>query len=129
MAFVNEFISPEDFEKYGFKEINKQFRMPDDKTSWTINKEKEVYIRYIPWRTPSPGYFRFHMYWKGRLFFIYIAFGKNNLRSLVEMDLPKDLMPLKEEIIKDLKEAFQAYQGGGVWDQKRDFELEIQFDF
>ena len=103
--------------------------MPDDETSWTIDKNRDIYIRKISWMGPSPGYLRFHMHWKGRLFFVYIAPGNNNLRSLVGMDLPKDLESFKSEIIADLKEALQVYQGGGVWDQKRDSELEIQFDF
>ena len=129
MAFVNEFVSPEDFKKYGFKEINEQFRMIDEETDWTVDKEKNVYIRDIPWRAPSPGYNRFHMYWKGNLFFVYIAYGDNHLRSLVNMDLPKSLEKFKPEIIADLKEALQVYQGAGVWGLEGDFGFEVQFDF
>lgn len=127
MAFVNEFVSPEDFDKYGFREINRKYRMIDEETNWTVDKERDIYIRKISWGHASPGFVRFHMYWKGQLFFAYIIYGENHSRKLKGIDIPKDLESEREEIIECLREAIRKHGDGGAWSIDTSFEGNVQF--
>jgi len=127
MAFVNEFVSPEDFEKFGFKELNRKLRMMDEETNWTVDKERDIYIRRISQLGPSYGYEHFHMYWHGALFKVFIIYGDNHLRSLKGMELPKELEQHKSDIIDDLKEALKVMGDGGVFSIAHN--IQVTFDF
>lgn len=127
MAFVNEFVSPEDFEKYGFKELNKKYRMLDDETNWTVNKEQDIYIRRIPWMAPSPGFERFHVYWKGVYFFIYIEYDNDSAIILKKLELPQELSSKRSEIINTLREAFSIFGDDGVYTSSENKRAIVRF--
>jgi hypothetical protein len=129
MAFINEYVSPEDFEKYGLKEINRKCYMGNDFNDWTIDKERDIYLRWIG-QGPPPidPFWHFHLYWHGALFKVFIGHGgANHLRSLVDMELPKELEPHKEEVIGDLKEALQAFGEFGLHSINEN--INVTFDF
>ena len=48
MAFVNEFIPPEDVEKYHLSEIDKRFVVGGTSSrQWTIDRRRDVYLRNV----------------------------------------------------------------------------------
>lgn len=127
MAFINEFVSPEDMEKYGLREINKKYRMFDGSTDWTVDKERDIYIRRISQRHRSDGSVHFHMYWHGSLFFVFVLrLGKARL-GLRGMELPKELESFRTQILADLKEALAVHGDAGMYSVAKD--VKITFDF
>jgi hypothetical protein len=71
MAFVNEYIPKEDFEKYGIHEIDRQApARSNNRRDWTIDRERDIYLRQV-----STGSFDdeethiswWTFYWKGTL--------------------------------------------------------------
>jgi hypothetical protein len=131
MAFVNEFVSPEDFERYGFKEINRKLRMMDEETCWTVDKKRDIYLRWIS-QVPPPvdPFWHFHMYWHGKLFKVFIKYSGpnlNHLRSLVGIELPEELEPHREEIIEDLKAALKIFGEFGSFSINKN--INVTFDF
>ena len=47
MGFVNEYISPEDVEKYGIKALDEYYMKAHYKPSWTRDCERDIYLRYM----------------------------------------------------------------------------------
>ena len=68
MTFVNEYISPEDVEKYHIKEIDERFFKAHHKPSWTIDRERNIWLRYMTkGHEEFTNHWKFAFYWKGRL--------------------------------------------------------------
>jgi hypothetical protein len=73
MAFVNEYISPEDREHYRFDDFEKRLFMINPQDSWAIDREQDIFLRVIrpAARGSEPGdpnaRFEkdFHFHWKG----------------------------------------------------------------
>lgn len=73
MAFVNEYISPEDRERYQLAEFEKQFFTINPQDDWAIDREQNIFLRVIrpATRGSEPGdpdaRFEkdFHFHWKG----------------------------------------------------------------
>lgn len=67
VTFVNEYITPEDAEKYHLAEIDAQFRGGSESRDWTIDRERDIYLRNLSWEREEEaryeGYWTF--YWKG----------------------------------------------------------------
>jgi hypothetical protein len=127
MAFINEFVSPADVEKYGLKEINRQYRMLDEGTDWTVDVERDIYIRRISQRGPSDGSVYFHMYWRGTVFRVFILRLGNARLGLRGMELPQELESFRTQILADLKEALAVHGDAGMYSVAKD--LKITFDF
>jgi hypothetical protein len=77
MAFVNEYISKEDFEKYNFAELNKRPRKGGTADDWTIDREADIWIRHFYTESdhtePDGGYtgvVAWDFYWKGFLMMV-----------------------------------------------------------
>jgi hypothetical protein len=48
MAFVNEYISPQDCAAYGIKEIDKAYVVGGTSSGqWTIDRERDIYLRQV----------------------------------------------------------------------------------
>jgi hypothetical protein len=122
MAFVNEYISPEDVEKYGIEEIDRRFFRVTFRPDWTIDKERDVYLRFV-----VSGLEEFAkkkdcvFYWKGALLMarlsqqIETAPSGERIRryKLLQLELPEAVAAERTEIISTLKEGLVAYQSGG----------------
>lgn len=141
MAFVNEYIPKEDYEKYDIKAID--FKTPGmmiGRRDWTIDRARNIYLRQT-----SDGYREdpisanwtwWTFYWKGELlWFKKIALGVTKEAGLMrahpritDFTIPAHLETHKEEIKKDLREAFNAYGGGGVFSKGTDFVYDLVFD-
>ena len=78
MAFVNEYISPEDRERYQLQAFEKQFFTINPGDDWAIDRERDIFLRVIrpEARKSEPGDpnaryekdFQFH--WKGYDYFV-----------------------------------------------------------
>lgn len=78
MAFVNEYIPKEDWEKYNFDELNKRPRKAGGASrDWTIDREADIWIRHFYTESdhtePDGGFTgvkAWDFYWKGTLMLI-----------------------------------------------------------
>jgi hypothetical protein len=78
MAFVNEYISPEDRERYRLADFEKRFFTINPQDDWAIDRERNIFLRVIrpEARKSEPGDpngrfendFQFH--WKGYDYFV-----------------------------------------------------------
>lgn len=123
MAFVNEYISAENIKKYGLEEIDRNFLKVTFQPGWTIDKERDVYLRFV---ASGREEFATHkdclLYWKGVLLTARLSqqiettpSGKRIRRyKLLQLELPQAVAAERTEIISTLKEGLVAYQGDGV---------------
>ncbi len=65
MPFVNEHIPEADIEKYEIKKWDKKFQIGHYKPSWTVDRERDIYLRFIEsGREELSGQWIFCLYWK-----------------------------------------------------------------
>jgi hypothetical protein len=124
MAFVNEYVPEEDVKKYGLERINLQYRKTDIRYRWTIDRKRDVYLRWLGGgREEFCDQQDFTLYWKGTLIFVRLRVidaggergGEGWTRwALQFLNCPEELQAKRSEIIADLKEALTAYKGSGV---------------
>jgi hypothetical protein len=141
MGFTNEFISEEDNKKYGISEINKKTNKANIGCDWTIDRERNIYLRWMTYDREMSGRNDFTFYWKGTLFNIALKrdgdgvrggkgwttwsiwkfFGKNYLQ------LPVELESHREEIIADLKAALIIFKDFGMRSSIADHTANFEF--
>ncbi len=129
MAFVNEYISPEDVEKYGIKALDDFYFKGHSRPSWTRDRERDIYLRYM-----TSGHEEFAdewtcvLYWRGRQIEAVLKVsggGKPGgdqwshyqllrLRTPIRRSLPNELGQDEVEAKAILKEALIAYRDFGV---------------
>ncbi len=123
MAFVNEYISEADVEKYGIKEINLKLRKPNPNPDWTVDHERDMYLRYLHnEREEHSNRHTYYFYWKGTALMVTVDIDGGGVMegeqwrhyTLWHLGIPQTLKPLEAEIIADLKDAFVAYREFGV---------------
>lgn len=141
MAFVSEReVSEDDIVKFKLREISKE---PDAKFfMWTIDRERDVYIRPTgyDWQEPTRQYYS--CYWKGRVIDLDVLFVSDEgnpgdvLRQtwrVMSLDgsgrvwLPADLEPLRGEITSDLKDAFAARIEHDYGNRHTSYEFTLHF--
>lgn len=137
MAFVNEYISEADIEKYGIKELDEKFRKGHYKPDWTIDHERDIYLRYLHNEREEHSNRRtYYFYWKGNLLFVTVdlidAKGERGSEQwssykMWRMDIPDALKLREAEIISDLKDAFLAWKGGGVYSTATQYTATFDF--
>jgi hypothetical protein len=81
MAFVNEYISPEDRERYRLADFEKRLFTINPQDSWAIDRERDIFLRVIrpATRGSEPGDpnarfekdFQFH--WKGYDYLVFTS--------------------------------------------------------
>lgn len=140
MPFVNEYISPEDAEKYHLAEIDAKFIGGNKSRDWTIDRERDIYLRNVSMGrdedTQHEGLWTF--YWKGtpltlRLDLLH-ATGKRGGAAwshwrLVRLNgtngLPSALKGHTQAILDDLRYALLAHKDGGVFSKSTDFTITL----
>lgn len=145
MAFVNERISAEDAAKFGIDEINKHFFFgPGDVYLWTIDREKNVYFRWMCSDRDEMTEQEISFYWKGALFHIdfkvtggggktadgwkgWTHWSWNGMRRPNNPNDQAILDQHRQEILADLKEALTAYKDIGIYSKM--VEHTATFDF
>jgi hypothetical protein len=136
MTFVNEFIPQEDVEKFHLDEIDKSLVTGIDADDWTIDRERNIYLRKVAAGGGSDpdlsNRSKWTLYWKGDL----LALGMEYLEGggecgqpgwshwkLTWMDFPEHLKSYKQVILGDLNEAFLAYKDGGIYSKNINYEV------
>lgn len=123
MAFVNEYVSEEDIEKYGLEAIDKRYFRAHYQTEWTRDKERDMYLRFMR-DGGEEGMWQqvFSFYWKDSLIEVGLKSEGGGARggkgwkkwSLRYLSIPEILEASREQILADLKEALSTYGGGGI---------------
>ena len=128
MKFINEKISEANIEKYGLREINIKTLKGDGGYYWTINEEKNIYLRYLGYHPHDLGEIQYSYFWKNALFDMRarsrgegIRGGKGSttweyvalfpLNNEAEMALTST----RDEVYADLKQVLTAYKDFGVF--------------
>lgn len=135
MSFVNEYISDEDVNKYDIKNIYERFHIAYYRPSWTVDKERDAYLRYVQrGREESAQEIDFLFYWQGDLLYVRLHCegggefkgpgwsAYSNLRIGVPeryyltegIELPSSLRAQEKQILEALKDALTAYKDLGV---------------
>ncbi len=124
MAFVNEYVSEEEAKKYDLDGINRQFgRDPDIRYSWTIDRERNVFLMWIKaGREEFASEETFVLWWDGLVVPVYTIKGGGGRLSeksttiwrLRGIDLPSELTDKRDELIAVLKEALTEYKVFGI---------------
>ena len=138
MAFLNEYISPQDSADYGIKEIDKRYVVGGTSSGqWTIDRERKIYLRQVA--NGSREIVLFHQgIWTLWFDSELIEIGIDNLsatgglngpstghKALRYINLPARLEARRGEIIEVLREALLAYKNGGVYSSAFPFSLTL----
>lgn len=123
MSFVNEVVPTADIERYGLQEINRIFLKADCSYEWTIDRERDVYLRWMLNDRENSIEHTFSFYWKGAIFTIQLrakgesargGSGHTSWTSLKIDGSAEILKSHKEEILSDLKNALREYGEAGL---------------
>ncbi|MFA0923718.1 hypothetical protein [Xanthomonas fragariae] len=144
MAFINEFITSEDIEKYELESIDKKFIFGGSSSrDWVIDREREMYLRNVAHGGAAEPEVRnqtkWSFYWRGELVILRLDLMESGGESkgagwshwkLVWINEGKGLPPhLKincASFIEDLKSALTAHNGfGGAYSKYTDYSAEI----
>lgn len=141
MTFINEKISSEDSKKFSIDEINKDYlRSPGANYYWTIDRERDIYLRWMKSDHQEPTEQQVSFYWKGALFRIDFKVTGHGQRggkgetnwswNGMRQPSPNDQAILdshRAEIITDLKDALRAYKDGGIFSTIADHTANFDF--
>ena len=140
MAFVNEEIPEADVEKYGLEKIDNEL-LSIGKTysrSWTIDRARDIYLRCVArGRDELSRISTWTFYWKGALIWFkweIIDFkGARNAPCwthlrLYDFKMPEALQSRREEIFRDLHDAFLAYKDGGIYATCTEYSMQLDID-
>ena len=129
MSFINEFISPEDVEAYGIKEIDKQFIVGGTNArDWTIDRDRDIYLRNVAnGREEFRSETIWTFWWHNQLLTLQLNLieasggrgepGWSHWKLMWVNDgsgLPGTLKDRQSEFLDDLKAALTAYSGAGI---------------
>ena len=132
MAFVNEKISKEDWEKYNIDQINMRWNGAGrPQNDWAIDREREIWLREFD-RTIDrddngawDGKTVWDFYWKGILMSIKTQMTDINFLEdggismdykLLELYIPTENKDVSlEKILADMAEAFKTYGSAGIY--------------
>jgi hypothetical protein len=138
LAFINEYMSAADAEKYGIAAINMRYIVNGTSArDWTIDKERSIYLRHVAWGPRERELFHqrvWTLFWEGEL----IEIGLDNLESTGGphqpcwshvkvrcMKLPPQFEHRRDEVIECLREALLAHKDGGVFGTATEFSLTL----
>ena len=134
MAFVNECISKEDYEKYGLNEVNKRFVVGGTKArDWTVDHERNIYLRNVAnGREEFRHISTWTLYWNGNLIPLELHMVDSggeykgacwSHKKIQHLWLPDHLKGKRDEVIEILREALLAYKDGGVYAKATSYDL------
>ncbi len=121
MAFITEYASKEDIEKYHLDELQKKYHLHNALFDWTHNEEKDVFLMLSRnGRGDESNVTSFLLYWKGEiLFYTFSIFFEREAGTLIwKMHTFGDSKPEYkseedrqkwEAIHADLREALRSY--------------------
>jgi hypothetical protein len=147
MGFVNEFIPPEDVERWGLAEIDERFVVGGTRSrQWTIDREREIYLRNVARGGGGDPDIRnqtiWTFYWQGTPLTVRLDLldGRGGPGEpgwshwkLVWVNgshgLPEWLEQKTSEFLCDLKSALTAYKSAGVYSAAySDYRVTLDID-
>ena len=125
MAFVNEYISEADYEKYDLKRICGEHNEPNrghmHSRAWTIDQERDAFLIKV-WSHRDSEFSGYAFYWKGEWMFFEMAIIDGEINrdtnscwyhfQVRGLTLPKALEMMREELFADLRAGITASPGG-----------------
>jgi hypothetical protein len=129
MPFINEYIPEEDYAKYDLRRICGEHNLKSRRghmhsQSWTIDRVRDAFILPV-WAHHESQYEGWAFYWKGEWMFFEMTTKKAqhnktedscwSLYHIRKFKVGEDLNEKRDEIIADLRSAYSAYAGGGVF--------------
>ena len=144
MAFVNEYISQEDIQKYSLNELWASYRSKDDKVpdgkEWVIDRDRECWLmdtaRVRDYNTDhqNTSEYIWTLHCKGTNIEVRIEYvpglstpGHCNMAWKLLSLSPSSLDTLSnKEMIKILEEALQVYGYWGIHEQKPNTTVELR---
>jgi hypothetical protein len=147
MAYVNEKISKEDFEKYDLAAIEERLPYGSPNDHWAIDRERGMWFRLYRFFSDKENFGAetctfWNFYWKESLILVETKTIKKIppieskvfyvMLKISRLEIPNNVLQHKAQILKDLKEAFEVSQMGlGIYIRddddtvcKVDFEYE-----
>jgi hypothetical protein len=143
MSFVNEYISPEDVEKYQLKAIDDRTHIGRTKArDWTIDRQRNIYLRNIAIGGGADPDIRnrteWTFYWHDepltlRLDLLEGSGGRGEpgwshwllVRVNGSYGLPSSLKTHKVQFLADLKDALVTYKDFGVYSTNTDYSVTL----
>ncbi|MEA9556412.1 hypothetical protein VC273_10960 [Xanthomonas nasturtii] len=145
MAFVSDFISPDDVARYDILSIDRKFLIGGTNSrDWVIDREREIYLRNVAHGGGSEPEIRnqahWTFYWRGELLTLRLDMlesggerkGAGWSRWMLVLinggkGLPAHLKSDAPQIIEDLGVALTAHKGfGGVHSNYIDYNAKIE---
>ncbi len=123
MTFVNEYISEEDIKKYDIENLNKKLYIANYKSKWTVDHERDIYLRYIGNRREERcEEHEYYFYWQGCFIKVALKQGGGGVPrgsqwrhyEMLGITIPDEIKQHEPQIIADLKEALIAFKSSGV---------------
>ena len=140
MAFVNERIPEVDVKKYGLEAIDDSLLGAGRTISraWTIDRARDIYLRCVArGRDEESQLSTWTFYWKGAL----IWFKREGLAfkgerggpcwlhfKVYDFKIPEAIQSHREEIFQDLREAFLAYRGAGIYATCTEYSQQLDIE-
>lgn len=132
ISFINEAIPKQDIEKYNLRAINKSFAVGDLSYYWTVDRERDIYLRCVGNNWQEPEQQKISFYWKGNLLRFNLDIsgeGTNGGEGVtiwsvtsipkktgyMTLPLPSELEKHRDSIVSDLKHALTAFKDFGVF--------------
>ena len=140
MAFINERIPEADVEKYGLEKIDDSLFGAGRTISraWTVDRARDIYLRCVArGRDELSHISTWNFYWKGALIWFkweIIDFkGARNAPCwthlrLYDFKMPEALQSRREEIFRDLHDAFLAYKDGGIYATCTEYSMQLDIE-
>ncbi|MEY4765488.1 MAG: hypothetical protein RI907_2161 [Pseudomonadota bacterium] len=122
MTFVLEKIPEQDMLRYGLRAINDRVGKVSVGNDWVIDRDRDVYLRFLTRDRESPHLCDFHLYWQGECVWLRLAkhgVGELNGAGRTEWTFwgwtpPPALKPSYPAMIQALKEALALYKDNGT---------------
>jgi hypothetical protein len=165
MAFVNEEISQEDYDKYNIEKFNNKNGWRGGSRHWTIDRDRDIWFRKFRKFADIENDgaeidTTWDFYWKRTLITIvtkalkrgYLEEAKEYYAHIkildiyttreenyhnnediehnkILVDFPEELEEHKQEILKDLKEVFEASNGGnGIYSNANGYKIDLEYE-
>ena len=140
MAFVNERIPEADVKKYGLEAIDNSLLGAGRTISrdWTIDRARDIYLREVAMgRDELSRISTWTFYWKGELIWFkreVVDFkGARNApcwthQKVYDFKIPEAVQNHREEIFRDLHDAFLPYKTGGIYATCTEFSTQLDID-
>ncbi|WP_434641239.1 hypothetical protein ACMYSK_06705 [Klebsiella sp. I138] len=146
MAFVNEMISDDDWQRYDLDTVNRRMNgLHTPNFQWTIDREEAVWLRlfyiYSDYTADKPGRTGkqiWDYFWRGTLLSLETRELKTKPetdndgvyyvhRRLLSINIPPELTAATEQILQDLKLAFTACSCAGIYSDGVPCQIDLEY--